>query len=169
MQESFAHCKHVYSRLVNDENDLVGHIAYSLYKDKKLKLVEQYIEKMNSGNPLDKEHLKSICLSIASNESLLEYKTKALDIFETAYSNLIDEEIANIHETLQTETADIARRVTPNGFWYGVAQSIIGAFGFIFAMGVLYGAIYIYEQNFQDKITKKATKIFKNNDSNSSP
>ena len=40
---------------VEDENDLIGHIAYSLYKSNKIKYIEQYKEKNGGTTPKESD------------------------------------------------------------------------------------------------------------------
>jgi hypothetical protein len=44
----------IYSKLVENEYDIVGHIAYSLYKKDKIAHIERFRQK-NSTEPLDHE------------------------------------------------------------------------------------------------------------------
>ena len=40
----------IYSKLVDDKDDIVGHIAYSLYKNEKIEFIEAF-KKENSREP----------------------------------------------------------------------------------------------------------------------
>ena len=71
MQKEF---NFIYDKLVTDRNDILGHIAYSIYKQEKTAFIKSKEEKGEtiSRNILDPFHEIS-----ASNASIESYKIKA--------------------------------------------------------------------------------------------
>ena len=48
---------HIYSRLVESKGDIIGHIAYALYKDDKIVYISHFKEEHNGKEP-DEDDLK---------------------------------------------------------------------------------------------------------------
>ncbi|RYE17944.1 MAG: hypothetical protein EOP45_14895 [Sphingobacteriaceae bacterium] len=43
----------LYSEIIEDENDMIGHIAYSLYKSNKITYIKQFNEDNGGKNPTE--------------------------------------------------------------------------------------------------------------------
>ncbi|GHS98704.1 hypothetical protein AGMMS50276_21000 [Synergistales bacterium] len=69
----------IYSHLVKDENDTLGHIAYSLYKKQKIAFIKD--KEIENGGPTDRQ-LKDFQEIAGSEEQLDLYRTKALSLMQ---------------------------------------------------------------------------------------
>ncbi len=126
----------IYSKLVENEYDVLGHIAYSIYKKQKISHIES-LNKSEGREPADEELIPFNKIS-CSEESIEGYKIKAERVLQTFSDNVLEETINVIEENIRKEHADMLREVveplTPisktRSFWNGVLQSVLGAFMF---------------------------------------
>lgn len=120
----------IYSKLVEKDSDLIGHVAYSLYKKSKI----EYIEKQESlgKTPTDSELIPFN--EISSSESSIErYKLKATFIIQGFIENMLDEELESYKEQVVNNQVDILHKVikplvTPT--WKNVLIGVVGSFVF---------------------------------------
>ncbi|GAA0874387.1 hypothetical protein GCM10009118_07950 [Wandonia haliotis] len=126
----------IYHKLVDSDTDLVGHIAYSLYKRQKLEYIENY-KKENSKPPTDKvlEDFHRMSLGDVSIENL---KVRAEGILQEFTGGVLGEALQNVEEDIrrnqQNILAEIIEPLKPENKWKtfgrGVLQSMSGAFAF---------------------------------------
>lgn len=124
----------IYSRLVKDEDDLIGHIAYSVYKRQKIAFKEQC-----GGNPTD-EQLDGFYLSANTDESVELYLQKAEQIFNRTFTNVAITQINEEEDAILRNYKENIKSVLP-GFWTSVLQSVLGAlvFSVIVALFMMLG------------------------------
>ncbi len=162
--------KFVYKKLVKNENDILGIIAFGLYKKQELLWIESFKNK----KPTKNDYLNFYRI-ISTNQQLMGYKEKATEITEILLKTVYENELQQIKEQSENELIDIQnlldkqyeedfereiKRFKPS-FWKGVWQSVIGSFFFILLIGVLFfftwsltkGPKDIIENIFQVKIT----------------
>ena len=65
---------YIYKKLVSDQNDIIGHIAYSIYKEDK---VDHIKKKKGEGIEVTDEVLKPFHEFSSSDSSIESYKMKA--------------------------------------------------------------------------------------------
>lgn len=138
----------IYDKLVEDQNDIVGHIAYSLYKSDKVAFIEDFKLK-NPGRELSEADLEPFHSMTCLPDSINRYRLKATDILNNMLNNTLSASIQNIEEKCQSShEAMLARIVEPlkTGFWYGVWQSVVAAFIFALILAAV-GFITLYKTN----------------------
>lgn len=135
---------YIYSRLVEGKGDIIGHIAYALYKDDKIAYISRFKEEHNGEEP-DEEDLKPFN-DISSTESSIDrYKYIASRILQSFLDNTLEETKSQIEEELNRNHLELIRDaikpITPpsklKGCFYSVIQSILGAFSFSLLMCAL--------------------------------
>ena len=148
----------IYSKLVDDKDDIVGHIAYSLYKNEKIEFIEAF-KKENSREPNELE-LKTFHDSSCTKGSLERFRRMAFFILQeftnqslTDTIDSIQKDVISNHKKYLTETIN---EISPKGFMYGVYQSIVGALLFLLLMAGIVFAI---------NLNKKGTTISINDSS----
>lgn len=80
----------VYSKIVNDDADLIGHIAYSLYKNEKCNYIE---EQSKEGKNLSDEDLIHFHAINSSGSNIIRYRVHAEVILQDFLSSLISDQI----------------------------------------------------------------------------
>lgn len=124
----------IYCKLVEDTDDILGIIAYSFYKQKKLEFVRAFLAK-ESRPPTDAE-LEVFYLTANGEASLSSYRTKA----EALSLEFLHAALAERIETLQEESErELMRRMESlrPSFWAGVLQNIIASVSFVVVIGAI--------------------------------
>jgi hypothetical protein len=126
----------IYSELVEDEYDIVGAIAYSLYKQQKVEYISKFKEDYGT-EPTDADLEIFHKISTLEN-STISYKHRAQSALGTLLSITLEEERTNIEEQLKKNQEDtllsIIDPLKPPSNWktygHGILQSMLGAFLF---------------------------------------
>lgn len=129
---------YIFSNIVEDDSDIVGHIAYALYKSDKVNYIENFKNK-NKRDPSD-EDLDAFHSVSSQNESIRKYRFVAEYILRGFINNSLKESLENIEQDCNNRHAailtEIIKPLLPKkkwtAFWHGVLQSVAGAF--IFAL-----------------------------------
>lgn len=127
---------YIYKRLVESPSDIVGHIAYSLYKADKVQFINKFKEE-NGREPKEGE-LKPFHDTSCMEGSLNGYKELAITILRDFLDNTLAETIQqaeseyqrNYKENLREVIAPIAPLSKARRYAEGVFQSILGALAF---------------------------------------
>lgn len=121
----------IYRELVEDDNDIVGHIAYSLYKSDKIKFIEEF--KAKHGQEPAEDDLRQFHEVCCIQSNIDRYKMQAISILQQFMSDTLASTTKQIEEDYKKaqdkHLADIVAPLVPK-FWWNVWQSIIGAFVF---------------------------------------
>jgi hypothetical protein len=152
----------IYSKLVEDNDDVVGHIAYSLYKNEKIEFIETFKEKHGS-EPTELD-LEPFHISSCTNGSLERFKRMAIVILQEFTNELLGRTIKDIehnvisnHKKYLRETVDEIKPPSIGmSYLHGILQSVLGAFLFLLLMA---GIIFAFNLN------KKGTTISINDSS----
>ena len=135
---------HIYSQIVEDDTDVIGHIAYALYKEQKIK----FIEKKKDGDAerhlseADWQHFNEVT---CTEENIQRYRLQATEILQNFVDDALREIIKQIESDAKKNQADILTEIVeplkPKGWWNGVWQSVVGAAIFmIIAAGLVFVA-----------------------------
>jgi hypothetical protein len=159
---------YIYSKLVENEYDILGHIAYALYKQQKVAHIEEF-KKDYGRQPTDQELIQFNKFS-TSQASIDGYRIKAERILQTFTDNILEETMIDIENDCKKNQSEILKEIIQplsppskwNKFFNGVLQSIVGAFMFslILALFVLInqtkdkGIESVIENTFDVKIVR---------------
>ncbi len=128
----------VYKLLVHGEDDLVGQIAYAIYKQQKIEKITRFMTQ-NERPPRDDE-LASFMDNAESEIQLRFYQERALsilkDFLEQSLAAEVDEIVGQIKTEHENKINEILVSLRPKGFMYGVWQGVFASFIF-FAAGIL--------------------------------
>ncbi|WP_300486177.1 hypothetical protein [Flavobacterium sp.] len=150
---------YIYSKLVEGDTDLIGHIAYSFYKKGKV----EYIEKQEQiGNCLTDTDLIAFNDFSSSDCTIQSYRAKAECTLQGFIDNLLQEELKNYDGQVasrQTEILkDIIKPLVPS-FWNTIAIGVISSFAFALLI-VIFAVIAEYGNNVVTiNVVKTQTKI----------
>lgn len=141
---------HIYSKLVEDKGDIIGHIAYSLYKEDKIEFIKRFRENYNR-DPIDGD-FSSFNMVTDSPGSIEKYRFIAANILQSFLENTLEESQRDLRDSINRDHMSLMREVVgpmiqkPVPLWksylHGVSQSILGAFLF---MVILCGLIFIFK------------------------
>ena len=133
---------HIYSQIVEDDTDVIGHIAYALYKEQKIK----FIEKKKDGDAekhLSEEDWHHFNEVTCTDENIQRYRLQATEILQNFVDDALKETIKQIESDTKKNQADILSGIVeplkPKGWWYGFLQSVAGALAFmLLAAGIVF-------------------------------
>lgn len=126
----------IYSKLVQNEGDMVGHIAYSLYKAEKVQYIKEKKETMKV-DILPEKVVQEFTAGRDNNKSLEHYRGMAETILQRFIGGSFDDMSGQvIDEVTNRLTQHMDNSILPmlpekesrwSKFWNGVFQSIAGA------------------------------------------
>ena len=140
---------YIYSKLAEDKGDIIGHIAYALYKEDKIEYITKFKNEHNGQEPTEEE-LKPFN-SISSTESNLDkYKFIASHILQSFLINSLEETKKDIEDNINKNHLalmdDVIKPIKPLPWWRcylrGIIQSVLGAFVF---MILVCGLIFVLD------------------------
>lgn len=137
----------IYTELVKGKDDILGHIAYSLYKAEKIEFIESF-KKGNNREPNENE-LNNFHLASCSTGSLDRFRQMAFNILQDFTSETLHTVIDNVEEKAKANVKkyfqEALNEVRPPSLWNsylnGIAQSVIGAFVFLILIAALIFAL----------------------------
>ena len=128
----------VYKLLVHGEDDLVGQIAYAIYKQQKIEKITRFTTQ-NKRPPTDEE-LASFMENAESENQLRFYNDRAVSILKDFLEKSLTSEVDEVNSQLKAEydakIQELLKDLKPKGFMYGVLQGVFASFIF-FAAGIL--------------------------------
>lgn len=148
---------YIYSHLVKDENDLIGHIAYSIYKSEKIDYIKGRKEK---GIELSDEDLEPFNDVSATDGSIGSYRLRAEILLQDFVSNVLDETIEEIKVDVSNKHRELLKDVVKpleTGFWKNVGVNVVSSFIFAFLLALFAFVINLQgtEINFNINTSKK--------------
>ena len=99
---------YIYSKLVSDDTDILGHIAYSLYKGEKVEYLEKLARKKDADTHKALDHFHQIsCLDstlerykLQAQTILLDYLNEVLKNADQAYEHICKSNITHASSEL---------------------------------------------------------------------
>jgi len=125
---------HIYSVLVENEQDTLGIIAYSLYKRQKIEFIQAFKVK-HDREPKD-EDLAPFHDVSNSPTQLESYRNQASQLAHGFLDASIAAQAVELEQYYSDKASSEIRNTKP-GFWLGVAQSLVGSVLFVFLLGFL--------------------------------
>jgi hypothetical protein len=148
----------IYEKLVEDRNDIIGHIAYSIYKQDKIDFIKS--KKDNSVEVTD-EILKPFHEISSSESSIESYKMKAEIVMQAFFENTISEIYSDIEEqTKENHTQLIKDTIEPltTGFWRSVWAGLLSAFIFALVIAAIAFILQFHDSTITINVDKHKTE-----------
>ncbi|WP_054512540.1 hypothetical protein [Chryseobacterium sp. ERMR1:04] len=145
---------YIYSKLIEKDSDLIGHIAYSLYKKSKIEYIEQ---QQTGGNQLTDSDLVPFNAFSSSDSSIDSYKLKAELIVQGFIENVLEEELENYKEQAVNQQAEILKGIIKpltSGFWGNVLAGLVSAFIFAAILAIIGFIIQFNGSTFSINVNK---------------
>jgi len=127
MSEPSKTINYIYNKLVENDEDILGHIAYSVYKRQKIEEINNLRKKKGSEYVSDEDLAPFIAFS-QSDMQISFYKSKAVELANNFLENSMAIELQQEKETLN---AEFVRNHKSHGYFYGVSQGIVASFAFL--------------------------------------
>jgi uncharacterized membrane protein YccC len=128
------HYNYIYSTLVQSEQDILGIIAYSLYKRQKIEYVQTF--KTKHGREPSDDDLAPFHDVSNSTTQLESYRNQAGQLAQGFLDASVAAQAAELEQYYSDKASVEIRNAKPR-FWWGVAQSVVGSVFFVFLLGFL--------------------------------
>lgn len=129
----------LYNQLVENENDIVGHVAYSLYKSSKVDYITEF-KKKNGREPKESDLEKFHDISCLDN-TVKRYRMQAMSILQAFLDDTLSSTVKQIEENTihshEERLKEVIKDFKPKSFIYGAWQGVVGAFIFMLIMCAL--------------------------------
>lgn len=122
---------YIYRSLVTSDNDIVGQVAYAIYKQTKVDYIQTLTEKQ--GFPPTPEQIEIFHIMSATPIQIEMYRERALANLKAVLFNTMNEQIEEIKQELQKDNINqIQQAVKPlaTPWWKNVLWGILSAFVF---------------------------------------
>lgn len=168
MKKEYQH-NPVFQKLVKDEKDMIGFVAFSLIEEKKLLWINDYVSKGKT--PKDKDITKFVETHTTDNElqGVREHAELIVRTYVDGYKKHVENECYNkINEKLNEAISPLKNSISTLSddfknmpkepslkakYGHGIAQSMLGAV--ILAMIIYYVFPAVKNANFDDLLTPK--------------
>ena len=120
----------VYDRLIQDDKDIKGQVAYVIYK----KVKRDFIKRMQTqlGTTVIPDDVMEEFYASQTDYTLSLYRGYASKVTRESLNILYSEDIAKEKQNLADKYEKLSDSVKPS-FWYGVLQSVTASFLFLLA------------------------------------
>jgi len=113
---------YVFGKLVEDSKDLVGMVAYCIYKRQKVEWITSFRARHGGLDPSD-GHLAEGFGSFSSMPTQLQqYRSQAVRLIDSFLEAALKEKTSLLEATIRDETR---RPLQRKSFWNGVAESVV--------------------------------------------
>lgn len=148
----------IYEKLVADENDITGHIAYSIYKSKKIEYIKSQLAE---GVEITDEVLKPFNKISSLDTSINDYKLNAeliLKGFTESINEVTQQEIYDYVKSNQEEIlTEIIAPYKPK-FWHRVTSGLVSTFIFALLLALFALILDGKDTKFKFQIIKETVK-----------
>lgn len=124
----------IYNKLVEDENDILGIIAYALYKRQKIEFIANFTKKHQKA-PAAEDYARFNEFSMGELQ-LKSYVNEAQTLAKNFLDSSLEEEAAELEKFYKDEAEWRIKRAKPS-FWFGVWQGVVASFIFVIVVGTL--------------------------------
>jgi hypothetical protein len=136
MSADFERTEHsrAFEQFVSGDDDLIGLIAYALYKKDKRDFYISWREQ--HGGPPDSDHLRAFTASVLGLGQQLRYRTAARDVLDAYAKTVSDAEKPLIEKTAVAERfEEAARKIEESSRWYRqIPAGIVAAVVFLLVL-----------------------------------
>lgn len=144
----------IYAQLVQGEDDLIGLIAYGIYKKHKIEFITQ-IKKEFDRDPTDEE-CQSFSAATNTESQLNSYRSQAETMLSEAVGNIAGEEINRFEKEMLRDYKDTLSSCIPSGrksFWLSLFAGVVSTFLFSLIAG-----LFFFLGETSEKNTKEYTR-----------
>lgn len=140
---------YIYEKLVESENDLIGHIAYSIYKSNKIEFIEKF-KKGHDGVAPTEEDLRTFHDMSCTDSTISLYLMKAESLLQDFMGELWEdfhEEIEN--DCIKNQNLHLEKIIDPikPKWWKQFGQSLLASLLGAFLFALLVATIAFIKSN----------------------
>jgi hypothetical protein len=142
-----------FTKLVTDDKDFVGMVAYTIYKNEKLDWIAQF-KTQNSNREPTEDELKQFNLTTDSDLRIQQYRQMA----ETSCNNYVS--ATRVDELTQYKLAirdDAIVKAAKKGFWQGIGENVLAGIIGAAIVTLFQLGIWLYQVKDNPEFKKQAT------------
>lgn len=152
----------IYEKLVVSEDDLVGLIAYGIYKKHKIEFITR-IKEEQKREPTEEE-CRSFFIASTTSSQLEKYRSQAENMLLEMAGNITDNELKQYEaDMLKNYRKEISSCVPSNwsSFFISIGAGVVSAFLFAIIAGVFYFIGETSDRSTRDKTKNLMENIYK--------
>lgn len=143
-----------FTKLVTDDKDFVGMVAYTIYKNEKLDWIAQFKAQNSDREPTEME-LRQFNLTTDSDLRIQQYRQMA----ETSVNNFVRETIADELTQYQVAVRDDAIvKAAKKGFWQGIGENVVAGIIGAAIVTLFQLGIWLYQVKDNPEFKKQAAE-----------
>lgn len=139
----------IYDKLVRDENDFSGLVAYGLYKRHKIEFIKQLKAEKQVEEVTDKD-LEMFHLSSNSSSQLQSYKLQAENLLQKTFMATMENELNLAVQDMHADYQSEIKKALPK-WWHNVMISVISSI-IASAITALVFMFVSFKIDFDDKV-----------------
>lgn len=156
---------YIYSKLVEGETDLIGLVAYGLYKNNKIEYLQNF-KKKNNREPFEEELDQFNELS-CTESSLQNYvriaETNINDLMNESIYQAVERQKSDFYNNQTEEIKNIVKELKPKSPWEGFGMRILQSFiASILVASIIFLIIFIIKSSQEGLINTLKYFINKN-------
>ena len=156
---------YIYSKLVEGETDLIGLVAYGLYKNNKIEYLQNF-KKKNNSEPFEEELDQFNELS-CTESSLQNYvriaETNINDLMNETIYQEVERQKSDFYNNQTEEIKNIVKELKPKSPWEGFGMRILQSFiASILVASIIFLIIFIIKSSQEGLINTLKYFINKN-------
>jgi hypothetical protein len=132
----------IYEKLVKSEDDLVGLIAYAIYKKHKIEFITRIKEE--EGREPSQEECTAFFKASTTDSQLTKYINDATSILSDVVANTTNEELERYEREMLADYEERIKKCLPP-WWHNVIWSVIASFIFS-GMGIFFYYLGVTEK-----------------------
>ncbi len=143
----------IYSQLVRANDDLVGLIAYGIYKKQKIEFIEKM--KSDTGHDPTEAECQAFYSTSTTDSQLKYYRTQAETMISETISSIAQEELTNFEREMHKNYQSEIKSCIPSNwssFGFSVLAGVISTLVFTVIAGIFYFIGETSDRNNRDKI-----------------
>lgn len=139
---------YIYSQLVSNPEDVIGLLAYSIYKQHKIEFIEDFKKKKGS-TPTDAD-IENFILSSVTPSQLEKYKESANTILSETVADAVQDEMGRMSFDFQNAIEPVVKKHSSS--WIKtVLLNVLGSFFFSIILVIVFLFGYTTENSLRNK------------------
>jgi|SRR5476651_2654496 len=132
----------IYKKLVQSDEDVVGIISYSIYKNQKIKFIEDFKNKNDGQDPSPNDFDHFINIS-TSQQQLDFYKNDASVLIQFFLEKVLADDLIEREEYFSSRVHSELKNIKPNHM-LDILKGATGSLLFVILTGALYVAVWSF-------------------------
>lgn len=139
---------YIYGKLVSDPEDVIGLLAYSIYKQHKIEFIEDFKKKKGSA-PTDAD-IENFIMSSVTQSQLEKYRESANTILSETVADAVQDEMGRMSLDFQNVIEPVVKKHSSSWF-KTVLLNVIGSFVFSIILVIIFLLGYTTESSLRNK------------------